>query len=541
MTVTVCSEDGRDTYVLDLRTWPGPLGLRQETAEAYAVLTGPAGAWRSIATVTHSMRSIRAFLSWCQQENLSTLAELTPAMWAQWRMHVNGRYAEATRFTVLRQVRAVLGAAPALPDKTRGVMLGRLGAGPRTRVQPAYTEAEFRALQRAAQGAVYASWRRITANHRLALRHSDMSLSQPERTRAAALHALLTGGAPATREGWRTLGAWAHGKPRPAIANRHLFLDVWEALACAVLLICHNGSNISTLARQVVASTGAGEGEPLPVLTAQIDKPRRGPGGRHFAEVSVDDGEDSAGRAVSWVQQATEPARQALSGRGTPTDRLLVYVRFGGFFQRVPKAGRDKAPWLPDRRPVNLAMLHRTYQTRINPAPTHNTRDTHVDSYLLVDGPTRAHAQADAAAGFDDAIGAARNQVRLRLLREDDVNDYIRSGRGDTVVAACGDIHHHPVTGTDCTESFLLCLACPNAVATPRHLPRLVLIHEALEQLRSAVDPADWRLRWQPHYLRLHGLLTAKTTPAQRRAALAASTTQDRRQVDALLRGEFNT
>jgi hypothetical protein len=54
--------------------------------------------------------------------------------------------------------------------------------------------------------------------------------------------------------------------------------------------------------------------------------------------------------------------------------------------------------------------------------------------------------------------------------------------------------------------SFLLCFACPNALATDRHLPRIVYLHEAMTGLRSALDPAAWRIDWAGHHARVTDL-----------------------------------
>src|SRR6266496_1123343 len=50
-------------------------------------------------------------------------------------------------------------------------------------------------------------------------------------------------------------------------------------------------------------------------------------------------------------------------------------------------------------------------------------------------------------------------------------------GRLDTAVAACTDFEHSPFTPAGpCAVSFLMCFACPNALATGRHLPRIIYL-----------------------------------------------------------------
>jgi hypothetical protein len=62
----------------------------------------------------------------------------------------------------------------------------------------------------------------------------------------------------------------------------------------------------------------------------------------------------------------------------------------------------------------------------------------------------------------------------------------LADGTLDTATGTCLDFTNSPfgTPGQPCTASFLDCLACPNAVATRRHLPRLAWLHRALDELR---------------------------------------------------------
>lgn len=66
--------------------------------------------------------------------------------------------------------------------------------------------------------------------------------------------------------------------------------------------------------------------------------------------------------------------------------------------------------------------------------------------------------------------------------------------------------------GRSCTASFLLCPACPNAVATPAHLPRLIGLHRALTELAAAVSVTVWASDYAVHFARLEQLLSARHT-----------------------------
>ena len=78
-------------------------------------------------------------------------------------------------------------------------------------------------------------------------------------------------------------------------------------------------------------------------------------------------------------------------------------------------------------------------------------------------------------------------------------------------------------------------------MATPRHLGRLVVLHAALEELRSALSETEWRHRWQLHHQRLCDVLDHHSTDAERAHAVAATTDAERELVGRLLDGELST
>ncbi|WP_145940857.1 hypothetical protein [Corynebacterium glyciniphilum] len=56
----------------------------------------------------------------------------------------------------------------------------------------------------------------------------------------------------------------------------------------------------------------------------------------------------------------------------------------------------------------------------------------------------------------------------------------------------CSDYQHHPVTGKECTVSFLDCFHCANCVITGDHLPQLLSLLDALETRRSQMSDDSW-------------------------------------------------
>ena len=159
------------------------------------------------------------------------------------------------------------------------------------------------------------------------------------------------------------------------------------------------------------------------------------------------------------------------------------------------------------------------------------------------------------AAGLAEAVEYAETRVRMRAVPQatgasaHDAERVARqaglapgtaaqvvAGQLDTAVAACTDFAHSPFTPSGpCAVSFLLCFACPNAVATGRHLPRIIYLHDALQALRSAVDTATWMADWAEHHGRVAGMVRAHTTEAERAALRAQLTEGDRELIDRML------
>ena len=90
-------QDPDGDLVIDFAAMRGPKNLVQETAEAFAYLTGDLGPWHSAMTARTSLDGIRAFLKWAvDRKVLRCYAELTPAVWNRWRTYCANTYSPAT-------------------------------------------------------------------------------------------------------------------------------------------------------------------------------------------------------------------------------------------------------------------------------------------------------------------------------------------------------------------------------------------------------------------------------------------------------------
>lgn len=532
-------QDPDGDLVIDFAAMRGPKNLVQETAEAFAYLTGDLGPWHSAMTARTSLDGIRAFLKWAvDRKVLRCYAELTPAVWNRWRTYCANTYIPATAGAYLRRLRLVAQAVPGLPERTREVI--RWPMEYQERDQLSYTLDQFLAIRRAAYAVVRAAHERITANYALTRRPPE-EWEPAERPRAEALLQILRDGLPTDRTGYAALGAiTAANAQAKGLARAQLFLTDEETYAAAALLISHEGSNPSTLSRYSVADSQANLGGVNTIYTVAVEKRRRKSRAR-FTATHVDRGTGSAGEAWRLIEEATAPAREHLRHCGIPGGKLFIWcgqnssVRTG-----LPRCDHfaERTSWwaTQDGLPrLSLRTLHRTYQTVYRKQPTHNTRRTHESRYLLLDGAARAAAMRDDIAAQQRAADEHASSVRMRMT------DTPIEPAKDTSLAACEDIHHHPDTGELCRPtSFFLCLLCPNAVAAPRHLPYLVLLLDELDILRPSLVTEDWTARFAEHHALLHGFLRKNASAAEINEARKRITDRDRRQAELMISGRFN-
>ena len=539
-------EDGRRQRVVSLAEVPGSHRLRMELLAGMASLNGPRGGWRSIDTVYTGVATVRAFLRWLdrQADPPESVADLNGALWNRWVLH-NGGANTHSGTAQIHRVAMVLRHTPGTSPSLTAALSRRVGR-PAPTVKSSYSEEQFRRIRRAARQVVHRASRRISSNAVLLQKYrSGAPLGRGEEPKAQALDELAERGVASSPAACRALGAYKGGTLMQRLARQELFLTPQEAWACAVLLAAETGWNPSVIDRLTVPEFTVGAGEEVEVMTIRLDKPRRG-GHRHSTTTEVVEPGADTGRAVRWIIDATDPARDVLAAIGKPTDRLLVYGRWNGYtaatrFAVGPPTGtvRTDSVWAP-LNPISMQRLRRTRQVLFDRTPTQNTRATHENVYVLNDTATQERIRPVIEDGVTSALRNASNYMSLRLVADELAEERIRSGDADTVFAACTDFEHHPDTGTMCRESFLACLGCSNSIATPRHLTRLLVLYSGLEELRGTVSEDEWRHRWEIHYLRLSHLLAAHCTDAERTHALNCATDHDRHMISRLLSGEFS-
>jgi hypothetical protein len=456
----------------------------------------------------------------------------------------------------IRKVGTLLRLDSRLPAATRELTLKRT-VRPAVK-EVAYSPQQFDVIKQAATRSFRLAWQRISDNraHLAEWRSGQLAEGTPQWLRWRALdHLASTGDVPIRlhgRRGHRTVpdryrrvlggGGAEHTWQR-------LYLDAVEVVSLATLLVISYGWNATPVAELAVPTMLADPAPAGPITyRVELEKRRRRAPHRYETRNLTDWGPNSPGRLITRAVEATAPARDLLDAQSAPTDRLLVWhvstrlvvddptdlFRFG-FHGNVIKQWRQ-ATGVGE---LSLRRLRRTVTVLHQRTPTQHSQDVHDAVYVLRDPAAHEQAAPVITDGITEAITHAQAVVAARVSRDD------RDGHtgAETATASCGDYTHSPFSphGSPCRASFLLCLACPNAVITPRHLPRLVYLHHALDGLRSVLAGAVWDHDWREHHTRLAHLKDSVFTTAEWDDALRAASTADRAAIDALLRRGFDS
>lgn len=565
LVVSVIGTDGQEAGPFDFSQAPPHGQVRQQLISAFIAATGPDGRWRSTATMGTAHRTTMAFLRSLDRLGISvtTLADFGPEHWWTWRADREARNRWPGQVNIMR---VLLKEAPDVGTLTRRAISQRTHK-PRKRLYDSYSVAEFEAIRRRSGELARACEARISANVAALERHRDgqpddgslVPYDGSDLSRGALLERLV-------RDGRLRFGRGAHEAARQAAVvlgtgdlhpTHALYPTRVELLSVMAALVCDRGYNLSTLESMVVPDTASGPGGEE-VLVSHLDKPRRGH--RRYFTNSFS---GPHARTLRTALTITAPARECLAHLGYPTDRLLIAGTSCGvtdhpttlFVTDRFTSGGAVRRWdkVADLRSDDDELLHlhlgrlRLSEQVINRKSSQNSAAVSEDVYRRPDALTARLHQDVILDGQAEAVEHARDTVQLRYAPVQNLGlptetaRAVRSGQLDTAASACLDFTHSPFTpaGQPCSASFLMCLACPNAVATPAHLPRLVLLREAFDNLAS-VDPARFDARYRAHRDRLRHLLESSTTLADRDTARDGATDADREVIERLLRRDLD-
>ena len=541
------SEKGDQRALYDLSRLPVPAALQQSLAAVFARQAGPAGPWRSTASSREAWRLLSSFARWLAalKDPPGDIDQISPAIWNQWRV---SRAPNAMGDRQIGKVGALLRLDSRLPADTREATLKRVAK--RSATESAYTPEQFERIRQAAAASFRAAWQRISDNRRHLEAWRDGQFT--EGTRDWLLghvldHLARTGDVPVyIREsnGTRQISGPVMavlGGSRSEFTWQRLYLNATEVVSLATLMVISYGWNSTPVSELAVPETfpGTAPGEPV-TYRVELEKRRRRQPHRYETRNLADWGPNAPGRLITRAIEATSPARDLLAAHGAPTARLLAWHVAAPLLAadrtaliRLGFADWEIRTWrIATGEPeLNLRRLRRTVTVLHRREPTQHSQDVHDSIYVLRDPAAREQAAPVIADGIADAVAHARAVTEARVSRDD------RDSRADTATASCGDYTRSPFSphGSPCRASFLLCLACPNALITPRHLPRLAYLHQALDALRAVLPAGTWDHDWREHHARLAHLKDSAFTPAEWTDALHAVSGADRAVIDALL------
>ena len=545
----------------DFATLPVAQPLQQSLAALFASRCVPQ-TWAAHTTSQAYWRLLVRFTRFLaeQPETVSDLDELTAGIVRQWRnsMPLNDKRS----FT---EVALLLHDDPRLQSGPVADELVRRIRRPKSTTQ-SYSRDELHDIKVAARRTFRTALTRIerNADHLQRWQQGQFDENSPDWLIGHALSVLAETGSmpeyrmrnPKTKDGFGLLAKKYRGPLGGTTAEvtwQRLFLSRMEATALAVLLMIEYGWNLSVIDGLKVPKASPDSGhDGRPTYRVVLEKPRRGAGRHHESRNLTDDGAASPGRLITHALRATRFARALVEQRAPGTDRLIVWrtgnrgwetvhgdrhqpvgpFRFGvSSFDAATWAQREGftgSPFLRGRRTV-IALNRRE--------PAQHSEQTYERQYILVDKRVQQEAVEVIAAGAEDALGRANTAVLVADLR-----DGPDPGDVETATADCADPRSSPFTDSpenDCTASFLMCLACPNAHVHPGHHSRLAHLHQALTNLRSVLAPTIWRRDWAEHHSRLDDLKTRLGPPIWTRA-LSQVTDTDRSLIDNLLQGALD-
>ena len=570
LSVSVRTEDG-DTRMFDFSSVDAPPELVGPLMAAFAGASGPTGTWRQMATVQGGWKALRRFLVFVGEEHpdVTTITGLTADVWTSWRVSTDtasGWNGSSVRLrTLLREV-------DGLPAGTRMALNGRV-EGNVERQEVAYTRDEMARIVMEARRVFRAAEARIGANgealdcYRAGMEPEDcvrVRFRDREWSHGEVLeHLSRTGRMPDSFKGVprertaalrKALGIgeedWSY--------RVSLFPAVYEIYAAMILLVYAKGLNLSVMARLKVSDIRR-----LPglrpgrwIYQVDVDKPRRGSDSDSSITFS-----GPAARLLQRTLAIGELARDTLAGLGFAGDAVLIACKKN----RHPKQQSDSfvTDWMDagvavrawrervgvcgeDSEPIRVSLQRMRLSVQVIRGEAEgNSLDVSVRVYRGPDPQTHQQARPVVLQGLNDAVTDAKRRVAAHIseseveaartdpvalaarlgVSEEDVKALLE-GRLNTATAACLDIMHSPHEIDEagpCTASFLACVECPNAVATPDHIPRIVATREALVVAARSSAPAIRERHYTRHVAAFDDLLSQVPEPEVRRAQAAVT------------------
>lgn len=537
----LCRPECGGTVEFDLSGLPTSDALRAWFIEGLSAATGPSGSARTVDSARSLFRAVRSFAAYVGslEHPPDTPHHLRGIHWDGWTLTIS----VGSRRTVVGSMRSMLRYMPEVPDEFFARSLRNRRDGHAKVALPSYTEAQFTQITAAAKAEVRACARRMRAGRALLSAWRGGEIDQ-EADRQRWEHGQLLDHLERHKQVPRHPCGSKHRKVFDHGGSLLLFSQLYptcmDMAAATVLLICLTGHNLSSVLslRADPHRPDGDAGGPKTALVEMI-KPRRG--SRAYMNVAftgtdIASGVEDANRVdlstsfavYELLCELSEPVRS-----GSASDLLLGYFttkagprfqpamdrgaigrwsRSKKLFTPADKEGDEPVPLLIDTRRLRMTWL------QLHQKPVGHTEITLANDYLARDRGNLAEYQQIVAKTLDEQVSAARQHALMQTLTVEQVEractdpetvakqvgvtpetlDELLSGKRDTVMAGCVDHTNGPYSsaGQACTASFLLCLSCPCARATPAHLPVIAAVHDRLHAIALEMAPLRWTQRF---------------------------------------------
>lgn len=560
----------------------GKLGLGHELeaafARGFARATGAGGSRRTIESAKTTFWLLRAFATSLNEvkEPPKSILDLRPQHLAPFLMNATKRSAQ-----IIYTIRIVLRSEPTLPDAFRDRLFLPLTVVPGQKKISSYSEADFRALRRAARHTVRTALARVRAAEAevATWRTSPDASARPTDGSRGYLLTLIdrTGDLPRDDAGKIHQSIAYDGS---GVLLQEFFPSLAEIAAIGVLMQSLTGENWGVIRHLTTEHSRSDDQlEEAPELQVRALKSRRGSKEAHMdltltarppwqedVEHSSNDDFTSPFGLYKIAEELCSNARRlAASNRllvgYSHTRKNLTHEGLG-----LRALGSDSARYWnswqssDDERPGVDSMRLRLTYLEFTLKPTAQTSETMARDYVIPNRGNRNTNRAVVAGALDREVARIRASHRIqalsitdvreasanpaRLAKELDISEEklvaLLSGRLDTIATACVDHKDSPFSkhGETCRASFLLCLGCPNARSEPRLIPVQSLMLNRIRERKGWMPPDEWVARFEQPAEQLEDLLARQgADPA---GAERAATSDDARRVEAVLDGRYD-
>lgn len=534
--VTVFPEHGRYAVEFDFAVLPVSEPMRSWLLERFVAVTGPSGGYRTERSARSLMSAVRSFATYlgALDHPPDAPAELRGSHWDGWVLSTS----VGTRKSFCAGLRTLTRGCADIPADF-------LARSARTRTPnstklPSYSPEEFRRIAAAAKSEVREAVQRVRRGRALLAASRAGEINRADNPRQWERGVLLDhldqhDQIPRYPSGKGNKRVTQHGGS--AVLFGQLYPTVWDMSAAAVLLVCLTGHNLSAVLSLPAEPhrPDGGAGGPRTALVDML-KPRRGRGRAHMNVALTDIGAQNGDRidvcsafgVYELIRELSAPVR-ARSG----SDLLFGYVgikkglafrpelhatavsRWARSQQVVgaPGTGGGEAGVLSiDTRRLRMTWLQMHHR------PVAHTEQTLANDYLARNRANLTEYQRVVADTLQEQVSTARQHLQMQTMTVDQVDRAasepdvvaaeidvaptvladLMAGDLDTVLGGCIDFlgGPHAAPGQPCTASFLMCLSCPCARATPAHLSVIVAVHDRLHDKANEMTPLRWAQRF---------------------------------------------